>query len=224
MCCLIAPEAEKAGQEQQAPRAAAASSSKQRQQRREEDAAGHPGGGLVGLVVAGWMAVISLILQLLSPVFSLGLFVAQPLTQTNPVRARAQLERWVRARQLSGDTRIEISCPAHKQRLLPAYPHTYCIPRCPAQVTHMPQGFWERLHWAWERPVVKSIRITASIANWSVRLPAIAALLLAQGGAMASTISFPMLAPLLLGTGGYSTCRHSSALRSQRWSSVVAWE
>lgn len=65
----------------------------------------------------------------------------------------------------------------------------------------MPQGFWARLHWAWERPVVKSIRITASIANWSVRLPAIAALLLAQGGAMASTISFPMLAPLLLGTG-----------------------
>jgi hypothetical protein len=48
--------------------------------------------------------------------------------------------------------------------------------------------------------VVKSIRITASIANWSVRLPTIA-LLVAQGGAMASTISFPMLAPLLLGTG-----------------------
>jgi hypothetical protein len=69
------------------------------------------------------------------------------------------------------------------------------------QATQLPQGFWARLHYLWERPVVKSIRITASIANWSVRLPAIAALLLAQGGAIASTISLPMLAPLLLGTG-----------------------
>lgn len=68
-------------------------------------------------------------------------------------------------------------------------------------MTHLPQGFWARLHYLWERPVVKSIRITASIANLSVRLPAIAALLLAQGGALASTISLPMLAPLLLGTG-----------------------
>lgn len=49
----------------------------------------------MGFVVAGWMAVISVILQLLSPLFSLGLFVAQPLTQTNPVRARAQLDKWV---------------------------------------------------------------------------------------------------------------------------------
>jgi hypothetical protein len=75
------------------------------------------------------------------------------------------------------------------------------------QATQLPQGFWARLNYIWERPVVKSIRITASIANWSVRLPAIAALLLAQGGAMASTISFPMLAPLLLGTGQYC-CKH----------------
>jgi hypothetical protein len=41
------------------------------------------------------MALLTLILQLLSPIFSVGLFVAQPLTQTNPVRARAILDKWV---------------------------------------------------------------------------------------------------------------------------------
>lgn len=132
------------------------------EQQEDDPAAGKPGGGVVGLFVAGWMALLALIMQLLSPVFSLSLFVAQPLTNTNPVRARAVVDKWV---------------------------------------TQLPQGFWARLHYVWERPLVKSIRITASIANWSVRLPAIAALLLAQGGALASTISFPMLAPLLLGTG-----------------------
>jgi hypothetical protein len=45
--------------------------------------------------VAGWMALLALILQLLSPIFSVGLFVVQPLTQTNPVRARAILDKWV---------------------------------------------------------------------------------------------------------------------------------
>jgi hypothetical protein len=67
----------------------------QQRQQQEDPAAGQPGGGFVGLFVAGWMAVLSLLMQLLSPVFSLGLFVAQPLTQTNPARARAKVDKWV---------------------------------------------------------------------------------------------------------------------------------
>lgn len=55
------------------------------------------GGGIVGLFVAGWMALLACIMQLLSPVFSLGLFIAQPLTRTNPVRARAKVDKWVSA-------------------------------------------------------------------------------------------------------------------------------
>eukprot|EP00879_Flechtneria_rotunda_P006781 GHRR01007125.1.p1 GENE.GHRR01007125.1~~GHRR01007125.1.p1 ORF type:complete len:535 (+),score=162.40 GHRR01007125.1:305-1909(+) len=77
-----------------------------------------------------------------------------------------------------------------------------CLHVCfPAQVAELPEGFWAKLHWVWERPLVKSIRITATFANWGVRLPAVAALLLTQGGALASQVSLPMLAPLLLGTG-----------------------
>ncbi len=69
------------------------------------------------------------------------------------------------------------------------------------QAAQVPEGFWPKLHWAWELPLVKSIRITLSVANWGVRLPAIAALILTQGGILASQLSVPMLAPLLLGTG-----------------------
>lgn len=69
------------------------------------------------------------------------------------------------------------------------------------QASELPDGFWARLHWLWERPLVRSIRITASVANWGVRVPAIAALILTQGGVLASQVSLPMLAPLLLGTG-----------------------
>ena len=48
---------------------------------------------------------------------------------------------------------------------------------------------------------MRSLRITASVANWGVRLPALAALVLTQGGALAGQVSLPMLAPLLLGLG-----------------------
>lgn len=69
---------------------------------------------------------------------------------------------------------------------------------------------------------MKSIRITASVANWGVRLPAIAALLLTQGSLLASQVSLPMLAPLLLGTGAaasrcclvvVASCGHAAAVR-----------
>jgi hypothetical protein len=76
------------------------------------------------------------------------------------------------------------------------------------QAAELPEGFWAKLHFLWETPMVKSIRITASVANWGVRLPAIAALLLTQGSLLASQVSLPMLAPLLLGTGAAS-CLHS---------------
>jgi hypothetical protein len=73
------------------------------------------------------------------------------------------------------------------------------------QAAELPEGFWAKLHFLWETPVVRSIRITASVANWGVRLPAIAALLLTQGSLLASQVSLPMLAPLLLGTGAAET-------------------
>jgi hypothetical protein len=37
------------------------------------------------------------------------------------------------------------------------------------------QDFWAKVHWLWERPVVRSVRITFSVANWGVRIPAIMA-------------------------------------------------
>lgn len=54
----------------------------------------------------------------------------------------------------------------------------------------LPEGFWSRLHYLWERPVVKSVRITMSVANWGVRIPAIAALILTQGGLIVSQVRF----------------------------------
>eukprot|EP00775_Hariotina_reticulata_P003655 gene3655-3916_t len=124
--------------------------------------AGTAGGGIVGFFVAGWMAIISVVVQMLQPVVSLVLLLAQPLTQMNPVRARARLDKLV---------------------------------------AELPEGFWAKVWALWELPLVRSIRITASVANWGVRLPAIAALLLTQGSLLASQVSLPMLAPLLLGTG-----------------------
>lgn len=90
----------------------------------------------------------------------------------------------------------------------------------------LPDGFWARLLFLWEQPLVKSVRITASVANWGVRLPAIAALLVAQGGLLASQVSLPMLAPLLLGTGMMvNTISRNASLILPRlaWLSVLLW-
>ena len=63
------------------------------------------------------------------------------------------------------------------------------------------EGAWARVQWIWNRPQVERIRITLTLANFSVRVPALIALFLTQISLVASTISLPMLAPLVLGAG-----------------------
>jgi hypothetical protein len=65
----------------------------------------------------------------------------------------------------------------------------------------LPPDAWGRLLWLWDRPPVQRLRLTISMANLSIRLPAILALVATQVGLLASQVSLPMLAPLLLGTG-----------------------
>ncbi|KAK9916727.1 hypothetical protein WJX75_006289 [Coccomyxa subellipsoidea] len=65
----------------------------------------------------------------------------------------------------------------------------------------LPKDPWGRVQWLWDRPPVKRLRITISMAQWTVRLPALLALIATQVGLVASQFSLPMLAPLLFGTG-----------------------
>ncbi|KAK9866053.1 hypothetical protein WJX84_005107 [Apatococcus fuscideae] len=64
-----------------------------------------------------------------------------------------------------------------------------------------PRDTWGRIQWLWDQPILKQVRITLSMAQWTVRLPALLALVATQMGFLASQVSLPMLAPLLLGTG-----------------------
>ena len=50
------------------------------------------------------------------------------------------------------------------------------------------QGAWGKIQWLWDQPPVKKLRITISMAQWSVRLPAIMALLATQMGLLASQV------------------------------------
>ena len=50
------------------------------------------------------------------------------------------------------------------------------------------QGFWGRIQWLWDSSPVKRIRITMTMAQWSVRIPAIIALLATQGSLLASSV------------------------------------
>lgn len=68
------------------------------------------------------------------------------------------------------------------------------LPLCPVL-----QGFWGKLLWLWDRPPVQKLRLTWSLANISIKLPAVLALVATQVGLLASQVSLPMLAPLLLG-------------------------
>ncbi len=65
----------------------------------------------------------------------------------------------------------------------------------------LPEDTWGKLLWVWDRPGIQKIRLTFSMVNLSFRLPALVALLVTQGSLLASQVSLPMLAPLLLGTG-----------------------
>ena len=65
----------------------------------------------------------------------------------------------------------------------------------------LPDDTWGKLLWLWDRPPVQRLRLTISMANLSIRLPALLALVATQVGLLASQVSLPMLAPLLLGTG-----------------------
>lgn len=63
------------------------------------------------------------------------------------------------------------------------------------------QDVWGKAVWAWERPWLRKLRLTVGMANLSYRLPALLALVATQVTLLASQVSLPMLAPLLLGTG-----------------------
>lgn len=65
----------------------------------------------------------------------------------------------------------------------------------------LPDDTWGKLMWLWDRPPVQRLRLTVSMFNLSFRLPALMALVATQVGLLASQVSLPMLAPLLLGTG-----------------------
>jgi len=65
----------------------------------------------------------------------------------------------------------------------------------------LPDDTWGKLLWLWDRPPVQRLRLTVSMFNLSFRLPALMALVATQVGLLASQVSLPMLAPLLLGTG-----------------------
>lgn len=65
----------------------------------------------------------------------------------------------------------------------------------------LPEDTWGKIMWLWDRPPVQRLRLTVSMFNLSFRLPALLALVATQVGLLASQVSLPMLAPLLLGTG-----------------------
>ncbi|PSC73283.1 Plasma membrane iron permease [Micractinium conductrix] len=65
----------------------------------------------------------------------------------------------------------------------------------------LPEDLWGKVMWVWDRPPVQKLRLTISMANFSIRLPALVALVATQIGLLSTSLSLPMLAPLLLGTG-----------------------
>ncbi len=50
------------------------------------------------------------------------------------------------------------------------------------------QDFWGKVQWWWERPPLKRMRTTVSMAQWSVKLPALLALVATQVGLLASQV------------------------------------
>ncbi|KAL4434780.1 hypothetical protein ABPG77_005307 [Micractinium sp. CCAP 211/92] len=65
----------------------------------------------------------------------------------------------------------------------------------------LPEDLWGKVMWVWDRPHMQKLRLTISMANFSIRLPALVALVATQIGLLSTSLSLPMLAPLLLGTG-----------------------
>ena len=57
-----------------------------------------------------------------------------------------------------------------------------------AQTSGCLQDTWGRIQWLWEQPVLKQMRITLSMAQWTVRLPALLALVATQMGFLASQV------------------------------------
>lgn len=50
------------------------------------------------------------------------------------------------------------------------------------------QDTWGRIQWLWDQPILKQVRITLSMAQWTVRLPALLALVATQMGFLASQV------------------------------------
>lgn len=91
-------------------------------------------------------------------------------------------------RQAAAGTRVGRTATSAKQRWV-------------ATTAQLPEGIWNKIMWLWDCPPIKQLRITMTMAQWSVRIPAIIALFATQGGLLATQVSLPMLAPLLVGTG-----------------------
>lgn len=56
------------------------------------------------------------------------------------------------------------------------------------KVLNSVQDFWGKVQWWWERPPLKRMRTTVSMAQWSVKLPALLALVATQVGLLASQV------------------------------------
>ena len=72
--------------------------------------------------------------------------------------------------------------------------------------SRLDRGLWPKLLWIWERPRVQQIRITLTVANFSVRLPALFAIVLTQGSLLWSQVGRE-------GRGERDGCLHPSHLR-----------
>lgn len=68
-------------------------------------------------------------------------------------------------------------------------------------MSDLPEGFWGKLLWLWDLPPIKRLRIGVSMANMGIKLPALLVLIATQVNVLASQVTLPMLAPLLLGSG-----------------------
>ena len=61
-----------------------------------------------------------------------------------------------------------------------ARPDYECERRLPKYHAVALQDPWGRVQWLWDRPPLKRLRLTISMAQWSVRLPALLALIATQ--------------------------------------------
>ena len=101
--------------------------------------------------------------------------------------------------------------PMHHQQACPA-----CLAWAPRRLRDRKVGAvqdpWGRLVWLWDRPPLKRVRLTISMAQWSVRLPALLALIATQAQPR-STLPFNSLLLLLRVLSHADVGIHTAACR-----------